>query len=58
MAGGREAALETLTACRRLDAWSDNHLKTACRDLDRREAALASRCAAGFLPGRLLHPGI
>ena len=54
MAGGREAALETLTACRRLDAWSDNHLKTACRDLDRREAALASRLAYGVLQNRAL----
>ena len=29
MSTGREAALETLTACRRLDAWSDNNLTTA-----------------------------
>ena len=27
MGGGREAALEALTACRRLDTWSDNSLK-------------------------------
>lgn len=54
MAGGREAALETLTACRRLDAWSDNNLKTACRDLDRREAALASRLTYGVLQNRAL----
>ena len=27
MGGGREAALEALTACRRLDAWSDASLK-------------------------------
>lgn len=54
MAGGREAALETLTACRRLDAWSDNNLKTACRGLDRREAALASRLTYGVLQNRAL----
>lgn len=54
MAGGREAALETLTACRKLDAWSDNNLKTACRTLDRREAALASRLTYGVLQNRAL----
>ena len=54
MSTGREAALETLTACRRLDAWSDNNLKTACRDLDRREAALASRLTYGVLQNRAL----
>ena len=54
MSTGREAALETLTACRRLDAWSDNNLKTACRNLDRREAALASRLAYGVLQNRAL----
>ena len=43
MGSGREAALEALTACRRLDAWSDGSLKAACRGLDRREAALAAR---------------
>ena len=54
MSTGREAALETLTACRRLDAWSDNNLKTACRSLDRREAALASRLTYGVLQNRAL----
>lgn len=54
MGGGRDAALETLTACRRLDAWSDNNLKTACRGLDRREAALASRLTYGVLQNRAL----
>ena len=54
MSTGREAALETLTACRRLDAWSDNNLKTACRGLDRREAALASRLTYGVLQNRAL----
>lgn len=54
MGGGREAALEALTACRRLDAWSDGSLKAACRELDRREAALASRLAYGVLQNRAL----
>lgn len=54
MKTGREAALEALTACRRLDAWSDGSLKAACRDLDRREAALASRLAYGVLQNRAL----
>lgn len=51
---GREAALEALTACRRLDAWSDGSLKAACRDLDRREAALAARLVYGVLQNRAL----
>ena len=54
MAGGREAALEALTACRRLDAWSDGSLKAACRGLDRREAALAARLTYGVLQNRAL----
>ena len=54
MGTGREAALESLTACRRLDAWSDGSLKAACRELDRREAALASRLAYGVLQNRAL----
>ena len=45
MGTGREAALTALTACRRLDAWSDGSLKAACRELDRREAALAEQPA-------------
>ena len=32
MGGGREAALEALTACRRLDAWSDASLKAETLD--------------------------
>ena len=43
MGSGRDAALEALTACRRLDAWSDGSMKAACRGLDRREAALCAR---------------
>ncbi len=54
MGGGREAALEALTACRRLDTWSDNSLKAASRGLDRREAALAARLAYGVLQNRAL----
>ena len=54
MGGGRDAALEALTACRRLDAWSDGSLKAACRGLDRREAALAARLAYGVLQNRAL----
>ena len=49
MGGGRDAALEALTACRRLDAWSDGSLKTACRGLDRREAAFAARLALSLI---------
>ena len=52
--GGRDAALEALTACRRLDAWSDGSLKAVSRDLDRREAALAARLAYGVLQNRAL----
>ena len=54
MGGGRDAALEALTACRRLDAWSDGSLKAACRGLDRREAAFAARLAYGVLQNRAL----
>ena len=54
MGGGREAALEALTACRRLDAWSDASLKAASRGLDRREAALAARLTYGVLQNRAL----
>lgn len=53
-AGGREAALTALTACRKLDAWSDGSLKAASRDLDRREAALAARLTYGVLQNRAL----
>ena len=54
MAGGRDAALEALTACRRLDAWSDGSLKAASRGLDRREAALAAHLTYGVLQNRAL----
>ncbi|MBR2131004.1 MAG: 16S rRNA (cytosine(967)-C(5))-methyltransferase RsmB [Oscillospiraceae bacterium] len=51
---GREAALQVLTACRRLDAWSDGSLKTAVKGLDRREAAFATRLTYGVLQNRAL----
>ncbi len=54
MATGREAAVDALTACRRLEAWSDGSLKAACRGLDRREAALAARLTYGVLQNRAL----
>ena len=54
MGSGRDAALEALTACRRLDAWSDGSMKAACRGLDRREAALCARLAYGVLQNRAL----
>lgn len=54
MGTGREAAVDVLTACRRLEAWSDGSLKAACRNLDRREAALASRLTYGVLQNRAL----
>ncbi|MCI8438132.1 MAG: 16S rRNA (cytosine(967)-C(5))-methyltransferase RsmB [Oscillospiraceae bacterium] len=54
MSSGREAAMTSLTACRRLDAWSDGSLKAASRGLDRREAALAARLTYGVLQNRAL----
>lgn len=49
---GRETALQVLTACRKLDAWSDGSLKAASRGLDRREAAFAARLTYGVLQNR------
>ena len=63
MAGnGRETALEVLTACRKLEAWSDGSLKAACRrgELDREpgddgiESGFADRDVEHRLD-RLLH---
>ena len=51
---GREAALQVLTACRKLDAWSDGSLKAAVKGLDRREAAFASRLTYGVLQNRAM----
>ena len=54
--GARETALNALMACRREGAWSNGVLKQyAVRDqLDRREAALASRLCYGVLQNRAL----
>jgi len=49
---GREAALQVLTACRKLDAWSDGSLKAAVNGMDKREAAFASRLTYGVLQNR------
>ena len=51
---GREAALQVLTACRKLDAWSDGSLKAAVKGLDRREAAFATRLTYSVLQNRAL----
>ncbi len=51
---GREAALQVLTACRKLDAWSDGSLKAAVKSLDKREAAFAARLTYGVLQNRAL----
>jgi len=51
---GREAALQVLIACRKLDAWSDGSLKNAVKGLDKREAAFASRLTYGVLQNRAL----
>ena len=51
---GREAALQVLSACRRLDAWSDGSLKAAVKGLDRREAAFAARLTYSVLQNRAL----
>lgn len=51
---GREAALQVLTACRKLDAWSDGSLKAAVKGLDKREAGFASRLTYGVLQNRAL----
>lgn len=52
----REIALLTLVACERQGAWSDGYLKKAMREaeLDRRDAALATRLCLGVLQNRLL----
>ena len=51
---GREAALQVLTACRKLDAWSDGSLKAAVKGMDRREAAFATRLTYSVLQNRAL----
>lgn len=52
---GREAALAALTACRRDGAWCNEALKRILsrENLDRREAALATRLAYGVMQNRM-----
>jgi 16S rRNA (cytosine967-C5)-methyltransferase len=52
----REIAFLTLSACERQGAWSDGYLKKAIRkaQLDRRDAALATRLCYGVLQNRML----
>ena len=53
--GAREAALETLSACRRSGAWVDGALKQTLRKkaLGTRDAAFASRLAYGVMQNRI-----
>ncbi len=51
---GREAALQVLTSCRKLEAWSDGSLKNAVRGMEQREAAFAARLSYGVLQNRAL----
>ena len=52
----RQAALETLTRCRRDGAWSGSAMETAVRKyaLDRRDAAFASRLCLSVLENSAL----
>ena len=52
----REAALRTLVACEKQDAWSDNFLKKTLKEggLDGRDAALATRLTFGVTQNRML----
>ena len=52
----REAALLTLVAMERRKAWSNGHMKKVIREanLDRRDAALATRLCFGVLQNKLL----
>ncbi len=54
MMTGREAALRALLACRKSGAWSEGVLKDLLRNMDRREAAFASRLCYGVLQNRSL----
>lgn len=56
MASAREVALRTLTACAKQGAWSDGYLKRMLKEaqLDRRDAALATRLCFGVLQNQLL----
>lgn len=53
MMSGREAALRALLACRNNGAWSDGVLKELLRELDPREAGLASCLCYGVIQNRL-----
>lgn len=55
MAGARQTALRTLTACQKQGAWSDGFLKKAIRadGLDRRDAAFATRLCMGVQQNQL-----
>lgn len=52
----REAALRTLIACEKQDAWADGFLKKTLKDaaLDGRDAALATRLTFGVIQNRML----
>lgn len=52
----REAALRTLVACEKQDAWADGFLKKTLKDgnLDGRDAALATRLTFGVVQNRML----
>ena len=56
MGSAREAAMLTLAACERQGAWSDGYLKRILREqeLDKRDAALATRICYGVLQNKLL----
>lgn len=52
----REAALRTLMACEKQDAWADGFLKKTLKEggLDGRDAALATRLTFGVVQNRML----
>lgn len=52
----REAALRTLVACEKQDAWADGFLKKTLKSaaLDGRDAALATRLTFGVIQNRML----
>lgn len=52
----REAALRTLVACEKQDAWADGFLKRTLKEggLEGREAALATRLTFGVMQNRML----
>lgn len=52
----REAALRTLVACEKQDAWADGFLKKTLKEgnLDGRDAALATRLTFGVVQNRML----